>query len=125
MIKVEAKGDFRKTNSFFERLLEVGKLGMLDKYGALGVKALKENTPKDTGLLADSWDYVIEHGKGYSKITWINTDIEGGCNVAVLIQYGHATKNGGYVQGIDFVNPAMAPVFDQIAEKAWKEVTGK
>lgn len=125
MLKFESKGDFSKTNNFFEKLLEFGKVGILDKYGMEGVRALKEASPKDTGLMASSWDYEIEHGDGYSKITWINTDMEGGCNVAVLVQYGHAVKGGGYVQGVDFINPAMKPVFDKIAENAWKEVTGK
>lgn len=125
MIYFESKGDFKKTNSFLEKMLEVVNLGVLDKYGRMGVEALKAYTPIDTGRLKDSWYYEIEHNKGSSSITWSNSDIEGGCNVAILIQYGHATKNGGYVQGFDFINPAMKPVFDKIADSAWKEVTGQ
>lgn len=125
MITFEGKGDFKKTNSFFEKLLENFNVGALDKYGKLGVEALSAATPVDTGLAASSWYYKIEHDKGSSKIIWGNSDIEGGCNVAILVQYGHGTRNGGYVQGRDFINPAMRPVFDEIADKAWKEVTGK
>lgn len=122
MIKVKAKGDFRKTNKFFEKLLELGKIGTLDKYGREGVNALSAATPRDTGLAASSWYYEIEHGKGFSKIVWCNSDVEGGCNVAILIQYGHGVRGGGYVEGRDFINPAMRPLFDKMADSVWKEV---
>lgn len=125
MIKVEVDGDFRKTDRFFEKLLEVANIGVLDKYGRMGVSALSAATPQDTGLASSSWYYTIEHSKGSSTITWCNSDIEGGYNVAILIQYGHGTRNGGFVQGRDFINPAMRPVFDEIADSAWKEVTGR
>lgn len=122
MISVTAKGDFSKTNSYLEKISEIFRLGILDKYGRMGVDALSDATPVDTGLAASSWYYEVEHEKDGSKIIWSNSDVEGGCNVAILIQYGHGTRNGGYVVGRDFINPAMRPVFDKIAEDAWKEV---
>lgn len=123
MISFKASGDFRKANSFFEKLLETASLGTLDRYGEQGVKALREATPKDSGLASDSWRYEIVRENGLTSIVWHNDDIEGGCNVALLLQYGHGTKNGGWVEGIDYINPALAPVFDEIAQNAWKEVT--
>jgi len=123
MVTFEGKGDFKKTNTLLERMLEVGKLGILNKYGQKGIDALSKSTPKDTGLAANSWDYVIEHDKDHASITWLNKDIEGGCNVAILIQYGHGTRNGGYVKGRDFINPAMQPLFDEMADSVWKEVS--
>lgn len=114
MVKLSAKGDFKKTNTFMEKLLERFDIGKLDKYGRMGVKALKANTPRDTGRLANSWSYHIERTEAGPKIIWTNDDIEGGCNVAILIQYGHGLKGGGYTPGRDFINPAMKPVFEQI-----------
>lgn len=114
MISVKVTGDFKKTNTFFEKCLELFDAGKLDKYGKIGVQALRDNTPIDTGRLRESWSYHIERTKGGPKIVWTNDDIEGGCNVAILIQYGHATKGGGYVPGRDFINPALEPVFQQI-----------
>ena len=123
MITFKQKGDFRKVNSWFERLLEFINLGELDKYGRRGVEALSAATPVKTGLAAHSWTYEIEHSKDGAKIIWHNTDIEGGYNVAVLLQYGHGTRQGGYVQGIDYINPAMQPIFEEIANSAWEEVS--
>lgn len=114
MIKVTVKGDFKKTNTFMEKLLEIFDSGKLDKYGKMGVQALKENTPIDTGRLAQSWSYHIERTSEGPKIVWTNDDIEGGCNVAILIQYGHGVKGGGYVPGRDFINPALEPIYKQI-----------
>ena len=122
IITFKSKGDFRKANSFMERLLELFDIGILDKYGQMGVDALSRNTPVDTGLLASSWYYTIERTKGSTKIIWSNSDIEGGCNVAILVQYGHGLKGGGYVQGIDFINPAIQPIFEQILQEISKEV---
>lgn len=123
MITFKQKGDFHKVDSWLERLLEFIKLGGLDKYGRQGVEALSGATPIDTGLAAHSWRYEIERGNGNTRIVWHNDDIEGGYNVALLLQYGHGTRNGGYVQGIDYINPAIQPIFDEIAQSAWKEVT--
>lgn len=123
MITFEHKGDFKKCTKYFEKIKEIARLGVLDKYGRKGVEALSDHTPRDTGRLSTSWYYIIEHGPGTATVTWCNDDIEGGCNVAILIQYGHATKNGGFVQGIDFINPAMRPILQEIADEAWREVT--
>lgn len=125
MITFETKGDFSKLDSFFEKMLEVVNVGCLDKYGREGVEALSAATPVLTGRAASSWYYTIEHNKGCSTITWCNSDIEGGYNVALLIQYGHGNKRGGYIQGRDYINPTMRPIFDKIASEALKEVTGR
>lgn len=122
MIKLTSKGDYRKVNSFLEKLREFGGSGILDKYGMLGVDALKAATPKDTGLAAESWEYSIVHEKNSASIVWSNTDVEGGCNVVLLVQYGHAKKDGTYLKGLDFINPSMKHVFEEIADSVWKEV---
>lgn len=123
MITFEQKGDFSRVNRFLERALNVFHAGELDKYGRQGVEALKASTPKDTGTTAESWQYGIERSKGSATIYWYNTNLNDGVNIAVILQYGHATRNGGYVQGRDYINPAIQPVFDEIAESAWKEIT--
>lgn len=123
MITFVQKGDFRKTDKFFQKMLEVAHLSILDKYGKIGVDALSKATPQETGLASSSWYYEIEHNRDGTTITWCNSDIENGFPVAVMLQYGHGTGTGGYVQGRDYINPAMQPVFDKIAEDAWKEVT--
>lgn len=115
-------GKFKKTNSFLERCLEFIKLGRLDHYGKIGVAALAETTPKDTGLLASSWNYKIERRKGVASLIFYNTDIENGQNVALLVYYGHGTKRGIYVPPNDYITPAMLPVFIQIAEDMRKEI---
>lgn len=122
MISFESKGDFSKLNSFFERTLELADLGFLDKYGREGVMALSAATPVYTGLAASSWYYTIERNKNSVSLIWSNSDIENGRNVILLIQYGHATKSGTYVAGRDFINPALKPIFDRIADEAWKGV---
>lgn len=121
MITVVAKGDFRKTEKFLERAKELFKSGLLDKYGRMGVSALSSASPNDTGRMANSWYYTIERDNEGVSIVWSNSDIENGVNVAVLVQYGHGTKNGGYVEGIDFVNPAMRPVFEEILDDLLRE----
>lgn len=112
----------KKTDGFLERLLEKIKMGNLDRYGQMGVEALSNATPVRTGLAASSWYYTIERANGSATLSWHNSDIEGGYNVAILIQYGHGTRNGGYVKGIDYINPALAPVFQQMADEIWEEV---
>lgn len=123
MITFQQKGDFSKTTKFFEKLLNVVKLGELDRYGRQGVEALASATPKDTGRTAESWKYEIVRDRESATIRWYNTNENNGVNIAVILQYGHGTRNGGYVRGRDYINPAIQPVFDDIAETAWKEIT--
>ena len=125
MIKVTSHGSFTNSNDFFRRMLARTYLRRLERFGAQGVTALQTATPKRTGTTAHDWYYEIIERPGYYSIQWLNSDIvePGHIPVAVLIQYGHGTRAGGYVQGIDFVNPAMRPIFEQIANDAWKEVT--
>lgn len=122
MIKFKQKGDFKKFDSFFERAKEIIRIGDLNKYGRAGVEALRAATPKDSGETANSWSYDIIREDGKASIIWKNSNVNDGVNIAIILQYGHATGNGAYIQGIDYVNPAMKPVFDNIAESAWKEV---
>lgn len=122
MIGFRIKGDFSKANRYFERLMEVVKLGMLDKYGRMGVEALSSATPVDTGLTAASWGYRIERTDSSASIIYYNTNVNKGVCIAIILQMGHGTGTGGYVQGRDYINPAIQPVFDKIAEDAWEEV---
>lgn len=123
MISIKTKGNFKNIEKFFAKNKKQNFDQILKMYGNIGVFALSMATPKRTGLTANSWDYEIEHTAGKSvKIYWKNTNLSDGIPVAVLIQYGHGTKNGGYVVGRDFINPAMGPIFDGIAEAIWKEV---
>lgn len=123
MITFEQKGDFKKTDRFLEKVLETIHFGILDRYGKEGVELLRAATPKDTGKTANSWEYEIIRSKGEVKIVWKNTNKKDGYPIAVLIQYGHGTANGYFVEGVDYINPAMAPLFDKIADAAWREVT--
>ena len=122
MIKIRQKGDFRKSTSFLEKAKEGLNIGVLDKYGRKGVAALSSATPVDTGLTASSWFYKIENKNGVAKIEFHNSNIQNGVPIAVILQYGHGTRNGGYVVGRDYINPAIQPVFDELAKNAWKEV---
>lgn len=123
MIKFSTKGDWSRTNSFLERALNVVKLGELDRYGREGVRVLSEATPKRSGKTASSWYYRINRTNSGVKIEWLNSSQNQGIPIVILLQYGHGFQNGGYVEGIDFINPALKPVFDDIAENAWKELT--
>ena len=123
MITFRQKGDFSKLTRFLERAKEVVRVGDLDKYGREGVAALASATPVDTGLTANSWRYEIEQKKGSISISFHNTNIQNGVPIAVILQYGHATRNRGWVQGRDYINPAIQPIFDKIANEAWREVT--
>ena len=123
MIEFIAKGSFDKTFAFLKRNR---KLNLKDfaKFGQAGVDALRQATPKDSGLTADSWYYEIVDSDGALAIQWFNSNVvDGWCNIAVILQYGHATGTGGYVEGIDYINPALRPIFDKIAKGAWEEVT--
>lgn len=122
MVTFHSKGNFTRTERFFEHARQVLKLGILDKYGRKGVEILRENTPRETGKTADSWGYYIEHKNGGDSIVWTNSNINDGAPIAILLQYGHATGTGGFVQGVDYINPAIKPLFEQLADEAWKEV---
>lgn len=117
------KGDFSKTEKFFNSLLKLDYLNVLERYGQAGVTALASATPKDSGLTAASWDYEITHNGKETTIAFTNSNISNGVNIAIILQYGHGTRNGGYVAGRDYINPAIQPIFDKIANEAWREVT--
>ena len=123
MISFRQKGNFKKLTRYLERAKEVVKLGDLDKYGREGVQALSSATPVDSGLTASSWYYTIENKNGTAKIMFNNSNIQNGVPIAVILQYGHGTGTGGWVEGRDYINPAIRPIFDKIAESAWREVT--
>ena len=123
MISISQKGDFSKLTGFLERMKNVIKIGDLDKYGREGVAALSAATPKESGLTANSWYYEIERSKDSVSISFHNSNVNKGVLIAIIFQYGHATRNGGYVEGIDYINPAIQPLFNKIAEDAWEEVT--
>lgn len=123
MISISQKGDFSKLTGFLERMKNVIKIGDLDKYGREGVAALSAATPKESGLTANSWYYEIERSKDSVSISFHNSNVNKGVPIAIILQYGHGTRNGGYVEGIDYINPAMQPLFNKIAEDAWEEVT--
>ncbi len=117
------KGNFNKVERFLNKVSDKSYLNVLDKCGQMGVESLAANTPVDSGLTANSWTYEIERTSGTTTISWLNTNENKGVNIAIILQYGHGTGTGGYVQGRDYINPAMKPVFDEIAELAWREVT--
>lgn len=123
MISFRQKGDFRKLTRYLEKAKEAVKLGDLDKYGKEGVAALASATPVDTGKTANSWYYEIEHKNGSVTITFNNSNIQNGVLIAIILFYGHGTRNGGWVEGRDYINPAIRPVFDRLANQAWEEVT--
>lgn len=122
MISFKQKGDFSKLTRYMERLKETVRRGILDKYGREGVSLLSSATPVDSGLTASSWYYRIENKNGSAKITFYNSNIQDGVPIAIILQYGHATGTGGWVQGRDYINPAIRPLFDKIADEAWREV---
>lgn len=123
MISIRQKGDFSKLSRYFERVREAARLGVLDKYGREGVAALASATPAKTGKTANSWTYGIERQNGSAAIVFRNTNINKGVPIAIILQTGHGTGTGGWVQGRDYINPAIQPIFDKIADSAWKEVT--
>lgn len=123
MISFNHKGDFSKLTSFLEKTKGGVHLSILDKYGREGVAALSAATPVDSGLTASSWYYKVEHTKRGASIGFYNSNIQNGIPIAVILQYGHGTRNGGWVEGRDYINPALQPIFDKIANEAWREVT--
>lgn len=123
MIRFRQKGDFSKTTKFLERTKKRDYLRILDKYGRAGVAALASATPVDSGLTANSWSYEITYNNGRTTISFLNSNIQNGVPIAIILQYGHGTGTGGWVEGRDYINPAIQPIFDQIANDAWEEVT--
>lgn len=122
-ITIKHKGDFHNTEAFFDNAQKFDILPILKKYGEMGVEALSIATPKRTGLTAASWDYEIEVGNNTASIFWINHNENKNVNIALILQYGHGTGTGGYITGIDYINPVTKAVLDQLADEAWKEVT--
>lgn len=123
MIVLKTTGKLKKTEKFLSKMSRFDIRRILNKYGEEGVNALAENTPVRSGETASSWRYKVSINNGIATVTWSNTHVEKGANIAIILQYGHGTRNGGYVQGIDYINPALKPVFNALAEEAWMEVT--
>lgn len=123
MITFRQKGDFSKLTRYLERLKEAIRLGILDKYGRQGVEALSSATPVESGATANAWYYEIEHKNDSATIAFYNSNVNKGVPIAVILQYGHGTGTGGWVEGRDYINPAIQPIFDAIADEAWREVT--
>lgn len=124
MIEVRHRGDFDKLEGFFKVVKQRKIYHRLNHYGELGVNALAANTPVDTGKTAASWKYRVRMSGDEISITWTNDNLtKTGIPIAILLQYGHGTRNGGYVQGRDYINPAIRPIFDEIAKNVWEEVT--
>ena len=122
-VSFSSKGDFSKTIKFLNKVKNIKLNDILSKYGEIGVTALSQATPKDSGITSQSWNYKIEVKNNNASIVWYNTNVVKGVNIAVILQYGHGTRNGGWVEGTDYINPAMKPIFDKIANQVWKEVT--
>lgn len=123
MIKVTHKGDFSKLTRFLVKGKNAVKMNKLDKYGRAGVEALSSATPVESGKTASSWNYKIERQNGKIALSFYNSNVSDGVPIAIILQYGHATGTGGWVEGRDYINPALQPVFDKLAYEAWKEVT--
>lgn len=123
MITLKSSGNFNMSFRLLNKLKNLQGGDLLDQYGQKGVEALKNATPKDSGLTSESWDYTIEYSNRGAKIIWTNSNRNQGVNIAIILQYGHATRGGGYVQGIDYINPALQPIFEEMADKIWKEAT--
>ena len=122
VITFSHKGDFQKTDKFFHKVIERHYMNKLMKYGEKGVHVLSAATPLDSGKTSESWSYEIVGGEGNLSVYWKNSNVNKGVNIAIILQYGHGTRNGGYVQGRDYINPAIQPIFEQMADEAWKEV---
>lgn len=123
MINIRQKGNFAKLTRYLEKSKTSSQRIELDKFGKEGVAALASATPVDSGLTAKSWDYKIVRKRGSAEITFYNSNIQNGIPIAIILQYGHGTRNGGWVEGRDYINPAIQPVFDRLANDAWREVT--
>lgn len=124
-MRVESSGSFDKTEAMLKRAINSTSRLRLDEYGKRGVAALAAATPSDTGLTANSWYYEIVKSKGKTSLVFGNSNIQNGIPIAIILQYGHGTRHGGWVEGRDYINPAIQPIFDELAKAAWKEVTKK
>lgn len=122
-ITFRSKGNFSKTDRYFQKILKAIHLGILDRYGRKGVNALSSATPIDSGETAASWYYTTSYTEDSASLIFSNSHINKGVPIAIILQYGHGTGTGGYVQGRDYINPAIQPIFDKLASEAWKEVT--
>lgn len=122
-IQLVSHGDYSKATNYFEQLKSVFKKSIFDKYGQMGVDALMSATPIDSGKTASSWTYEVSYAGDGASISFLNTNVNKNVNIAIILQYGHGTRNGGYVQGRDYINPAIQPIFDKITEDLWNEVT--
>jgi hypothetical protein len=122
MITVEHSGNFENITRFLNKMTKRDAMSILHKYGKRGVDLLRDATPSDTGTTANSWSYEVVNDNGQYKIYWNNDNENNGVHIAIILQYGHATKNGGYVEGIDYINPVMKEVFEDMAEELWREV---
>lgn len=125
MISFRHKGDFSKLSRYLEDVKRAVRLKELSRLGEKGVRALASATPVRTGLTANSWYYEIEETKETTTIRFCNSNIQNGIPIAVILQHGHGTNNGGWVEGRDYINPAIQPIFDEITNQAWREVTKK
>ena len=123
MITFRQKGDFSKVTAYFNKLQKSSATRILDSYGKQGVAALASATPVESGLTANSWYYEIENQNGRYKINFCNSNVNDGVPIAIILQYGHGTGTGGWIEGRDYINPAIQPIFDKIADEAWREVT--
>ena len=123
MVRVRHRGDFAKLTRYLERTKDGSRLIDFDRYGKEGVAALSSATPVDTGLTSRSWSYKIFRNRGIVRITFYNSNTQNGVPIAIVLQYGHGTRNGGWVEGRDYINPALQPIFDKLADEAWREVT--
>lgn len=123
MITFRHKGDFSKFTRYLEKASRAARIDVLDKYGREGVAALASATPIDSGQTANSWAYEITRSRGQAAIEFYNTNVQNGVPIAIILQYGHGTGTGGWVEGRDYINPAIQPIFDKIADDAWREVT--
>lgn len=123
MISFKTDGDFSKTKNYFRKLQNALELEILEKYGNEGVRALSSATPVESGLTATSWSFRIERSGSKVTIYFLNSNINQNVNIAIILQYGHGTGTGGWVEGRDYINPAIQPIFDEIADAAWREVT--
>ena len=123
MITIKQKGNFSKTTTFLKKAKKKIDINQLKRFGDEGVEALKNATPKNTGLTSESWYYKIEDDNGKIRIFFCNSNIQNEVPIAIILQYGHGTGTGGWVEGRDYINPAIQPIFDEITKKAWKEVS--